>query len=135
MSVDKKIALSFFDAREASRSKKATIHRSGKLGFTSDAINYLALDRGKYLRIARNEADELDENLYLEVSNIEVPGSFKTIKAGEYMYLNTAGLFDQIGFDYKNNSISFTILPIEIEGKRFYKLIKKERKRTVKKQA
>ena len=114
----KKIELSFFDAREASRSKKATIHGSGKLGFTLDAIHYLSLDQGKYLRIAINEADELDENLYLEVSDIEVPGSYRTVKAGKYIYLNTAGLFDHIGYDYKNNTISFTILPIEIEDKR-----------------
>lgn len=106
---------------------KAAIHLTGKLGFTFKAIQELDL-LGKYLKIAKKKNDQ-DNNLYLFIEEEPDKKSFKVIKAGKYVYVNMANLFDDLQYDYKTKYITFNLIREEKDGMIYYKLIKKEKPR------
>lgn len=107
---------------------KCTVHKSGKLGFSSSAAIKLKLDINKGLNIAINEEDSSDKNLYIIVEQELKPGAFRVNKAGRYYYLNTKGLFDDLGIDYSNTkkTIIYDIVPVTYEGNKIFKLSKRE---------
>jgi hypothetical protein len=121
--------IKFFKPKEFSTNLKCTINRSGKLGFSKAAIETLGIAEGKYVKIGINENDENDENdnnLYMVVTDNDDGESFKINKAGEYYYLNTRYLFDELMEDYRNKKIIFDLLKIDYEGKFIYKLNRRE---------
>ena len=62
---------------------KAAIHKSGKLGFSQSAIDKLGLNQDTYVKLAVNEGDSKDTNLYLVIAK-EIDGeTLKDNKAGE----------------------------------------------------
>lgn len=111
---------------------KATIHRSGKLGFSQAAINKLEINESTYVKLAINESDVKDTNLYLKVVN-ELDGeSLKVNKAGNYFYLSTRDFFNEYGIDYRKKKIIYDIVEMEYEGEKLFKLIKREKERSKK---
>lgn len=121
--------LKFYNPDHLDRNLKATIHKTGKLGFTVQAAEKMGLGEGKSVAIGRNEEDENDENLYLMVNQHRGEDSFPVYKAGAYFYLNTKALFDSFKWDYLSNTISFEIQIENYDGHQIFKLIKKERKK------
>jgi len=117
-----------YDASEFDKNVKATIQRSGKLGFSESAIKKLDLANKKGFIIGKNEEDPNDENLYMVLVDEESADAFRLNKAGAYYYSNTKALFDSIGMDYQHKTIIFDITQTEVEheGKKLYKLIKRE---------
>jgi len=118
--------LTFIKAQEIDKNVKCAIHKTGKLGFSSAAISKLQLTTDKSVRIALNEEDETDDNLYMDIIEEENDNSFKISKAGEYYYVNTKALFDSLQIDYRNKRIIYDIIDFEYEGMKMYKLIKRE---------
>jgi len=111
---------------------KATIHRSGKLGFSQAAINKLEVNESTYVKLAINESDIKDTNLYLKVAN-ELDGeSLKVNKAGNYFYLSTRDFFNEYGIDYRKKKIIYDIVEMVYEGEKLFKLIKREKERSKK---
>lgn len=56
--------------------------------------------------------------------------NFKVNKAGQYYYVNTAALFDNLKYNYKDNTISFSIITVDnTSNPKIYKMIKKEKKK------
>ena len=111
---------------------KATIHKSGKLGFSRSAISRLKLNQDTYAKLAINESDSKDTNLYLLIVK-EIDGeTLKVNKAGEYYYLNTKDFFNEWGIDFRKKRIIYDIVDIEYEGNKIFKLIKREKERTKK---
>lgn len=111
---------------------KATIHKSGKLGFSQSAINRLELSQDTYVKLAINESDSRDTNLYLLIVK-EIDGeTLKVNKAGEYYYLNTKDFFNEWGIDFRKKRIIYDIVDIEYEGEKIFKLIKREKERSKK---
>src|SRR5258708_7030234 len=84
---------------------KATIHKSGKLGFTVEAAKKLHLDKNKGFGVAVNEEDPTDKNLYVYIREEKEEGFFQISKAGQYYYVNTKALFDNMKEDYVNETI------------------------------
>jgi hypothetical protein len=121
--------LNFFNASELEQKLKCAIHKTGKLGFSESAIKKLGINDQKYIKIASNEADEADKNLYMVIAAEKDNEGFKINKAGNYYYLNTKALFDKLNFDYINTSIMFDIIEIEGEEYKIYKLLKREVKK------
>ena len=121
--------INFFKADEIDRNIKCSIHKSGKLGFSSTAIDKLGLSTGKSVMIGVNEEDSEDDNLYMSVEDGVKEEAFKISRAGEYYYANTKALFDKIGIDYRAKTIIYDIVDFEYEGVKMYKLIKREKKR------
>ncbi len=123
--------LKFLDPRTVERNVKATIHRSGKLGFTIEAAKKMNLETRKGFALAINEDDPNDKNFYAVVYEDAPVHALKVLKAGDYYYLNTKDLFDNLNLDYTNNYISFDIVEEKDEENNiYYKLKRTEKKRT-----
>ncbi len=118
--------LKFIKSQEIDKNVKCAIHKTGKLGFSSSAIEKLRLTIEKTLSIAVNEEDKEDENLYVAINEETNADGFKISKAGEYFYVNTKALFDTIGVDYRNKKIIYDIVDFDYEGQKLYKLLKRE---------
>jgi len=118
--------LKFIKAQEIDKNVKCAVHKTGKLGFSSSAIEKLNLTTDKGVMIAVNEEDENDENLYMLITETANEDSFRVSKAGDYYYVNTKALFDTIGVDYRNKKIIYDIVDFENEGTKMYKLLKRE---------
>ncbi|MGE9310905.1 hypothetical protein ACLOAU_04645 [Niabella sp. CJ426] len=103
---------------------KATIHSTGKLGFSSEAENMLALNENAAIKIATNE-DDGDENLYAVIEKKIDEESFEVKKSGGYYYINASGLFDSLKIDYKADKIIFDIEEIEMDGQKLFKFKKR----------
>ena len=84
--------LKFINPSELDKNLKATVHKSGKLGFTIEAAKKLSLDPTKTAQIAINEDDANDKNLYIIIGDSSNANSFKVSKAGAYYYINTKPL-------------------------------------------
>lgn len=130
---DNNVEIVFYESNAVTVNRKATIHITGKLGFSQEAIIFLDLESNKYLRIGYNKQNSDDKSLYVTLSKEESEGSFKIINAGKYMYVNTTALFDDLEYDYKNNIISYFISSMEKDGIKFFKFLRKEKSRTNKK--
>ena len=112
--------LKFFKLADLDKNLKATVHRTGKMGFTFDAAKKLNLATMKSANIGANDEDHTDKNLYLVLYADEKQGDFKVIKAGKYFYINTKVLFDNLKIDYINETVSFDITQQEIEGQKVF---------------
>lgn len=106
---------------------KATIHSSGRLGFTSDTAKALHLSPEMYAKFARDDEDE--KALYLVITNESDEDAFKVTKSGAYYYLSTSLMFDSFGYDYKKYNIMFDLVRMseldELLNGQVYKLNKR----------
>jgi len=120
--------LRFIKANEFVSNIKCSIHKNGKLGFSSNAITKLGIDTNKSIMFATKDDEEGDGSLYaiiLEEINEE---AFKVNKAGNYYYLNTKAMFDSLQYNYQNKTIIFDIVKTDTlhEDRIVYKFIKRE---------
>lgn len=122
----------FLSPQNLERNIKATIHKSGKMGFTIEAANKLGLSTDKSVSIGINEDDENDKNFYVVVNNSKTRDAFSVLKAGDYYYLNTKPLLDSLKIDYLNNNISFDIEEQEIENQDIYIFKRRDKERKTK---
>lgn len=118
--------LKYIKAEETGVNAKATVHTTGKLGFSKDAIDFLGIKEGSAIEFAVNEDDISDLNLYAKVHEREQEGAFKVNKAGAYYYVNTKKMFDALEIDYKKNRIIYDLIKIEYEGERIIKMLRRD---------
>lgn len=116
------INTSYFNVR-----LKATIHSSGRLGFTADTADKLKLSSGIFVKFAKDDEDE--NELFMVLVTDEDDDSFKVVKAGKYYYLPTTAMFQSFGYDFKNYNIIFDMVRMSefdklVNGK-VYKLNKR----------
>ena len=107
-------------AKDYEKKLKATIQRTGRLGFTDDTIEELGIKETVRVKFAQDDED--NRKLYLIMTDDKDEDAFKVIKAGSYYYLNTKLLFNSLGLDFKNNTIMFDLarnaqLDEELKGK------------------
>ncbi len=119
--------IKFYSPEQLDKNLKATVHKTGKLGFTIDAAKKLELSENKSISIGRNEEDVTDDDLYVIVNEGKQQGSFNVNKAGDYYYISTKALFDNFGWDYSKFAISFDITPIEYDGQKLYRFKKRQK--------
>jgi hypothetical protein len=117
--------LKFIHPDSLEKNLKATVHKTGKLGFTSEAANKMNLDVNKSVGIAIDEDDLLGFDYYLVVYPNQREDGYKVNKSGEYYYINTKAFFDNQKVDYVKNSIVFDISGQKIEGMTVYKLTRR----------
>lgn len=96
-----------YNAKQLTQKLKATIQRSGKLGFTAETIEHLKLTNEVSIRIAAD--DTRKDVLYMAVVSRDCDDAFPVIKTGIYFYLNTKQLFDEIRMDYAKFNIMFDL--------------------------
>lgn len=121
--------LQILSAKEYTVKLKATIHATGKLGFTEATAKELELTAESGVKFAQNE----EEDLYLINCPVRDEDAFKVLKAGAYFSVSTKTLFDSLGYDYKNYNIMLDMIKEIIDGQEVYKLVKREVKREKKK--
>jgi hypothetical protein len=119
--------LRYFDATTLDRNLKATVHKSGKLGFTIEAAKKMKLDPSKSVVMATNEDEPDDNNLYAIVHGNSAKGAFPVRKGGQYYYINTKPLFDLLKINYVKEFVQYAISEMELEGETIYKLSRKEK--------
>jgi hypothetical protein len=124
--------LKFLKAEEPGRKAKATVHSTGKLGFSKEAVEYLGIKEGKSIQFAQDEENPDDLNLYAVVHLGTPEGAFRINKAGHYFYLNTTNLFDSLKLDYKSKKIIYDLVKIQYDGKPFIKMVRRDIKRKIK---
>lgn len=107
--------LKFIDSAALDKNLKATVHNTGKIGFTKDAAGKLGLGEAKSARIAVNDEDPGDTSLYVIIEDRVVDGAFKVNKAGQYFYISTKALFDGLGMDYVKNNYVYDIVKTNID--------------------
>jgi hypothetical protein len=89
--------------------RKATVHKSGKLGFSSGAAKMMEFEVNTYYRIATNAEDINDKNLYLMVGDKDTNDVFHVAKAGSYYYIRVKSLLEKLGVDYLNEKVTYDI--------------------------
>jgi hypothetical protein len=124
--------LKFLIVEEIDKNIKATIHSSGKMGFTQGANKKMNLNEEKKILFAKNEEESNDLDLYVIITRDDKEGALKINKAGKYYYVNTQALFDELGIDYKNKKIMFDIIEIDYEGEKIFKFLKREKAKKIK---
>lgn len=121
--------IEFLNLPNVTGNAKASVHQSGKMGFSTSAISLLKLSENSYARIGINQEDRNDKNLYIQISAGLTPDSLKINKAGAYYYLNTKLLFDKMGVDYQKSLIIYDIIDMEYEGQKIYKFVRRTKDR------
>ena len=101
--------LKFINPNDLEKNLKATIHKTGKMGFTTDAATKLGLSVDRSASIAIDEEDFSNNTLYILMHNSKKANTFNISKAGDYYYINTKILFDNLKIDYKNQSVVYDI--------------------------
>lgn len=114
------IKIKLYKLEDLDKNLKATIHRTGKMGFTADAAKKLKLPSIRSADIGFNSDDANDKNLYLFLHPEPKRGQFNVVKAGAYYYINTKVLYDNLKLDYVKETISYDITPQQIGGEQAY---------------
>ncbi|STD53925.1 hypothetical protein [Empedobacter falsenii] len=103
---------------------KATVHKTGKLGFSSGAEKFMNLKEDLYTKIGFDT--ENSNKLYLILQE-NSENAFKISKAGEYYYINLKHIFDSKNIDYKSKSIIYDIKKERENDTIFFILTKREK--------
>lgn len=117
--------IQFEDPNKNNAVIKASIHKTGKLGFSSGAQEFMNIDEDTFFKIGFNDKDETDQNIYL-VPCEEGKESFKASKAGSYYYINLKHVFDKRGIEYKKGSNIYDIKKQNSNSIDYYILTKRK---------
>lgn len=118
--------IEFEDPNKVGGSIKATIHKTGKLGFSAGAEDFMNIKDDSFFKIGFNNSTETDERIYMVPSEKE-DIAFKVSKAGMYYYINLKNIFDKRGIDYKSKSYIYDIKKESSEGTDFFILTKRKK--------
>lgn len=122
-----------FLAPEGKYPAKATVHRSGKLGFSQGAHILVDFEKNKLFKIGRKKAEsDATNNDVLIMLPVESEDelTFKVQSAGGYYYLKTKRLLNQLNIDYRNENetVTFDIDEVSEKGKKYYKLVRRKKR-------
>ena len=54
-------------------------------------------------------------------------GGFKVSKAGQYYYINTKVLFDNLKIDYSKGNVVYDMSEVDVDGSVYYKLKRRQK--------
>lgn len=92
-------------ATRLSRIAKASVHRTGRLGFSQGAARMLGLGENKTVLLFESEG----RNLFLVVVDGRDERGFFTRGIGDYWYIATKVYYDQAGVDYVRNVVDYEV--------------------------
>ena len=108
---------------------KATIHSSGRLGFTADTANRLNLSEQTYIKFAKDDENDNDLFMIVVADEDEDEDTFRVVRSGKYYYLPTTTMFQSFGYDFKKFNFMFDMVRMsdydEIVNGKVYKLNKR----------
>ena len=109
---------------------KATIHSSGKLGFTEVTARELGFGDNSFVKFAQDNDDKTILDLINNTSQDDE--AFRVCKAGRYFYINTKIMFDSLDVDYKSKTVIFDLVRVKEADGDVYKLNKRTTKKASK---
>lgn len=101
------MAIQIISAKRFATKLKATIQRSGRLGFTEETARYLNLADEKFAKFAQ---DDESGTLYLIILDMRDEDSFDIRSSSGYYYVSAKMMFDSLGMDYEKNVIMFDLV-------------------------
>ena len=107
---------------------KGTVHKNGKLGFSSGAAEMMNLGKNRYFQVATNSEDASDENIYMIEAKEGDGRAFKVGKAGSYYYLRIKNVLDEMNVNYEKEKIIYDIIKVDDQDIWYYKL---KRRKTI----
>ena len=116
------MAINILSAKKFATTLKATIHKTGRLGFTDETAKALDFKSGKFAKFAQD-----DENgaLYLIINSEGSEDAFSVKESSGYYYVSTKVMFDTLGFEYETGNIMFDLvrqpsLDNDLQGQVYY---------------
>ncbi len=105
---------------------KATIHTSGKLGFSDATAKELGLtdNEDHFVKFAQDTENPFV--LYLINRTPDDGDSFKVCKSGTYYYINAKLMFESLGVDFVNKTIIYDMIKLHDDEGEVYKMTKRE---------
>ncbi len=105
---------------------KASIHKSGRLGFSANAIVKLGLSVGRGVNVY-----ESDKTIYLQIVDLPDADAFQLKLGGEYYFATTEGLFELLGLPFRTEELRYMLRRTNIDGLALYEMLpyKSKRKR------
>jgi len=103
---------------------KAQIHKTGKLGFSLEAIRRFKFNNTQALMFAVDDEANQDEFFALVVPK-DTPGSFPLMKVGLYYIVPSPTTFNMLGYKYKEELYIFNIEEVIHDGQAFLKFARR----------
>lgn len=100
---------------------KASVHKTGRIGFTIETANKFGIGVDKCMKLAVNEEDREIKNIYGVLGKAGEPEGYRIQKAGKYHSVDSKAFFDSLNLIYEGGDISFTVSEEDINGTRFLK--------------
>lgn len=98
-------------ARVFDKKLKATIQKTGKLGFGETEKDELRLSKDTFIKFSLDESSTDTLLLYMTVLKTEDADGFQAkVTSGGYYNLNTARMFDSLGIDYADGGVIFDLV-------------------------
>lgn len=130
--VDIGLEIDFFEPEDRLGPIKATVHKSGKLGFSIGASKLIDFEKNKLFKIGRKKdtQDATNEILYLIPVDTEDDLTFKVMRAGAYYSIKIKRLLSQMNIDYRNETetVSYDIDEVKENDKKYFKLVRKKKR-------
>ena len=92
------MGLIVMSAKELSKKLKATVQKTGRLGFAQTTADELKLNESCSIKFYFD--DERKDSPVLQLLNCKDGDAFSVLKSGDYYYLSTAALFDKHRFEF-----------------------------------
>ena len=101
------MAITIISAKRFTTKLKATIQRSGRLGFTEETARYMNLADEKFAKFAQ---DDESGTLYLIIIDKRNEDCFDIRSSSGYYFVPAKMMFDSLGMDYEQNVIMFDLV-------------------------
>jgi len=101
------MAITILSAKKFATTLKATIHKTGRLGFTAETAAALELSAEKFAKFAQDDENNF---LYLIINNERNEDAFPVRENGGYYFIATKVMFDTLGFNYENGDVIFDLV-------------------------
>ena len=101
------MAIHIICAKNFATKLKATIQRSGRLGFTEETARYMNLADEKFAKFAQ---DDENGTLYLIIIDKRNEDSFDIRSSSGYYFVPAKMMFDSLGVDYEKNVVMFDLV-------------------------
>lgn len=92
--------------KDYSEKLRASVQADGRLYFAEDTGRVLSLEDRKPIKFCMDD----DDIMYMVLTYGEDEDAFRIRKSGSYFYVPLGLLFDSLGIDYANNSVSYKLI-------------------------
>jgi len=113
--------LKFITPAKQSPVYRASVHQTGRIGFTIQTANQFGITINKSMVLAVNEDDPNDTSIYGILSDKGLPDTYKIMKGGHYHSVNAKSFFDTVGIDYAKGHISYNVSEVDNDGTKVLK--------------